>query len=185
VLEKISHLVTTTLPSVGADLRNTLRLLEPEALGLLQPRGGRRRHLGPALLLARRAIESIAWNTRLEAMIGSDLLLLVPLGVGCPIIGVRVGMDAVVVNRVIGPGMGRHHLVDEWQIDPKNGRPSAKKSMFAADQLTDFPFFLLLFFSPDILSIYLKRSTFKNTIVSAPPILNLNLDEAFSFTLLA
>ena len=99
-----------------ADLRNTPRLLEPEALGLLQPRAGRRRHLGPALLLARRAIESIVWNTRLEAMIGRDLLLLVPLGVGYPIIGVRVGTDAVVVNRVIGLDMGRHRLVDEWRM---------------------------------------------------------------------
>ena len=116
MLEKISPLVTTT-PAVGADLRNTPRLLELGALGLCQPRAGRRRRrpLGQALLLARQAIESIAWNTRpLVGMIDHDLLLLlVLLGVGCPIIGVRVGMDAVVVNRVIGPGMGCQRLVDE------------------------------------------------------------------------
>jgi hypothetical protein len=171
---------------VGADLRNTPRLLEPEALGLLQPRGGRRRHLGPVLLLARRAIESIAWNTRLEAMIGRDLLLLVPLGVGCPIIGVRVAMDAVVVNRVIGPGMGRQRLVDEWANDLKNGRPSAKKKktcLLLTNWLTFSLFSCCCFFLPDILSIYLKQSTFKKTNVST--LLILNLDLAFSFTLLS
>jgi hypothetical protein len=112
VLEKISHLEVTTTLAVGADLRNTPRLLE---LGLHQPQAGRRRLPGRALLLARRAIETIAWNTRpLEGMIGRDLLLLlVPLGVGYPLIGVRVDMGAVVANRVIGPGMGCLRLVDE------------------------------------------------------------------------
>ena len=99
---------------MGADLRNTPHLLEPGALALRQPRAGRRRLPDRVLLLARQAIETIAWNTRpLEGLIGRELPPLVLLGVGCPITGVRVGMDAAVVNRVIGPGMGCQRLVDE------------------------------------------------------------------------
>jgi hypothetical protein len=102
-------------------------------------------------------IETIAWNTRpLEGMIGRDLLLLVLLGVGYPIIGVRVGMDAVVANRVIGLGMGHQRLVDEWSTTRKRTSLAKKKNMFVTDQLTNFLFSCCYFFLADILSIYLK-----------------------------
>jgi len=136
VPEKISHLLITTqaaAAAAGADLRITPRLRDPGALGLRQTLvGPLLRLLGRVLLPARRAIEIIGWNTRpLRAMKGRDRLLLVPLLGGCPIIGVRAGMDVEVVNRVIGAGMGCHRLVDDGTLNDLENVPRQKIDVHA------------------------------------------------------